>query len=307
MINNLLKNKYFAYFGALICVAFWGTAFPLIKLGYIKLNIASADIASKLLFAGERFALAGIIVFVFGLFYYRKPVLLSKKDLAPVFLLGAVQTFSQYLFAYVGVGFTTAANTSVTTGTVSIISVVLAAVFFKNDKLGAMKITGCVLGLVGIVCVNLADLSLNPLTFIGDIIVLFSAFSGAFGNIITKKISRDKNPTAVTAYQLFFGGVLLIVTGLLFGGRTKFNGAAVVILIWLSIVSSVSFLLWTALLKYHPVSRITIFTMLVPVFGTVWSFILLGENILRIENLISLALIAAGIVLVNIKVNDNEN
>lgn len=307
MINNLLKNKYFAYFGALICAAFWGTAFPLIKLGYIKLNIASADIASKLLFAGERFALAGIIVFVFGLFYYRKPVLLSKKDLAPVFLLGAVQTFSQYLFAYVGVGFTTAANTSVTTGTVSIISVVLAAVFFKNDKLGAMKITGCVLGLVGIVCVNLADLSLNPLTFIGDIIVLFSAFSGAFGNIITKKISRDKNPTAVTAYQLFFGGVLLIVTGLLFGGRTKFNGAAVVILIWLSIVSSVSFLLWTALLKYHPVSRITIFTMLVPVFGTVWSFILLGENILRIENLISLALIAAGIVLVNIKVNDNEN
>lgn len=307
MINNLLKNKYFAYFGALICAAFWGTAFPLIKLGYIKLNIASADIASKLLFAGERFALAGIIVFVFGLFYYRKPVLLSKKDLAPVFLLGAVQTFLQYLFAYVGVGFTTAANTSVITGTVSIISVVLAAVFFKNDKLGAMKITGCVLGLVGIVCVNLADLSLNPLTFIGDIIVLFSAFSGAFGNIITKKISRDKNPTAVTAYQLFFGGVLLIVTGLLFGGRTKFNGAAVVILIWLSIVSSVSFLLWTALLKYHPVSRITIFTMLVPVFGTVWSFILLGENILRIENLISLALIAAGIVLVNIKVNDNEN
>ncbi len=307
MINSLLKNKYFAYFGALICAAFWGTAFPLIKLGYIKLNIASADIASKLLFAGERFALAGIIVFVFGLFYYRKPVLLSKKDLAPVFLLGAVQTFSQYLFAYVGVGFTTAANTSVITGTVSIISVVLAAVFFKNDKLGAMKITGCVLGLVGIVCVNLADLSLNPLTFIGDIIVLFSAFSGAFGNIITKKISRDKNPTAVTAYQLFFGGVLLIVTGLLFGGRTNFNSAAVVILIWLSIVSSVSFLLWTALLKYHPVSRITIFTMLVPVFGTVWSFILLGENILRIENLISLALIAAGIVLVNIKVNDNEN
>lgn len=307
MINSLLKNKYFAYFGALICAAFWGTAFPLIKLGYIKLNIASADIASKLLFAGERFALAGIIVFVFGLFYYRKPVLLSKKDLAPVFLLGAVQTFSQYLFAYVGVGFTTAANTSVITGTVSIISVVLAAVFFKNDKLGAMKITGCVLGLVGIVCVNLADLSLNPLTFIGDIIVLFSAFSGAFGNIITKKISRDKNPTAVTAYQLFFGGVLLIVTGLLFGGRTNFNSAAVVILIWLSIVSSVSFLLWTALLKYHPVSRITIFTMLVPVFGTVWSFILLGENILRIENLISLALIAAGIVLVNIKVNDNDN
>lgn len=308
MINNLLKNKYFAYFGALICVAFWGTAFPLIKLGYAKLNIAPADIASKLLFAGERFALAGIIVFVFGLFYYRKPVLPRKKDLAPVFLLGVVQTFLQYLFAYVGVGFTTAANTSVITGTVSIISVLLAAIFFKNDKLGVLKIIGCLLGLFGIACVNLADLSLNSLTFIGDIIVLLSAFSGAFGNIITKKISRDKNPTAVTAFQLFFGGVLLIVSGLVFGGQTHFsNISCVVILLWLSIVSSVSFLLWTALLKYHPVSRISIFTMLVPVFGTVWSFILLGENVFRIENLISLLLIVAGIVLVNIKVSKNEN
>lgn len=308
MINNLLKNKYFAYFGALICVAFWGTAFPLIKLGYAKLNIAPADIASKLLFAGERFALAGIIVFVFGLFYYRKPVLPRKKDLAPVFLLGVVQTFLQYLFAYVGVGFTTAANTSVITGTVSIISVLLAAIFFKNDKLGVLKIIGCLLGLFGIACVNLADLSLNSLTFIGDIIVLLSAFSGAFGNIITKKISRDKNPTAVTAFQLFFGGVLLIVSGLVFGGQTHFsNISSVVILLWLSIVSSVSFLLWTALLKYHPVSRISIFTMLVPVFGTVWCFILLGENVFRIENLISLLLIVAGIVLVNIKVSKNEN
>lgn len=307
MVNSLLRNKYFSYLGALICAAFWGTAFPLIKLGYIKLNIDSADIASKLLFAGERFALAGVIVFVFGLFYYRKPLLLPKKDIAPAALLGFVQTFLQYLFAYIGVGFTTAVNTSVITGTVSIISVVLAAVFFKNDKLSALKIIGCLLGLFGIACVNLADFSLSSLTFAGDIIVLLSAFSGAFGNIITKKISSDKNPTAVTAYQLFFGGALLIIAGLAFGGRTVFNGSGLIILVWLSIVSSVSFLLWTALLKYHPVSRITVFTMLIPVFGTIWSFVLLGENVFRIENLVSLALIVSGIVLVNIKGNVNEN
>ena len=88
------------------------------------------------------------------------------------------------------------------------------------------------------------------------------------------------------------------------GGHISYSSLkGVVILIWLSAVSSVSFLLWTALLKYHPVSRITIFTMLVPVFGTLWSWILLGENIFNIGNLVSLVLIAAGIVLVNIRSN----
>ena len=87
---------------------------------------------------------------------------------------------------------------------------------------------------------------------------------------------------------------------MILGGRVSYSSfEGIIILIWLSVVSSVSFLLWTALLKYHPVSRITIFTMLVPVFGTLWSWILLGENILNIGNLISLVLIAAGIVLVN--------
>ncbi len=307
-MRKLIKNKTFSYFGALICAALWGTAFPLIKLGYEKLDIAQSDIASKLLFAGERFALAGIIVFIFGFLIYRKSPLPKKTDLAAISLLGIVQTALQYLFAYIGVGFTAASNTSVITGTVSIISVILAGIFFKNDKLTVLKITGCILGLFGIACVNFTDFSLSPITFLGDIIVLLSAVSGAFGNIITKKISYGKDPTAVTALQLFIGGMILFIIGLLFGGKTYFNSfEPIIILVWLSLVSSISFLLWTALLKYHPVSRITVFTMLIPVFGTVWSFILLGEDIFKTENLISLALVSAGIVLVNIKGNKNED
>ncbi len=297
--QSILKNRWAAYLGATVCSALWGTAFPVIKLGYETLAIESTG--SKLLFAGERFSLAGILVFLFGLIIYRKPLVINRKDILPVALLGFVQTTLQYLFAYVGVGLTTATNTSILTGTVSIISVALAAVFFRDtDRLTPLKIIGCIAGLAGIVFVNFKDFSLGTATLLGDFIVLLSAFSGAGGNIITKKIMAGKNPAAVTAYQLFGGGLLLIIIGVILGGRVSYSSfEGIIILIWLSVVSSVSFLLWTALLKYHPVSRITIFTMLVPVFGTLWSWILLGENILNIGNLISLVLIAAGIVLVN--------
>ncbi len=305
--KSLLDNRIIAALGALLCAALWGTAFPLIKLGYSQLEIAPGDVGSKLLFAGERFTLAGVMVLLFGLIFYRKPLLPGKRDLMPVALLGIVQTTLQYLFAYVGVGMTTATNTSILTGTVSIISVIAAGVLFRSDRLTALKIVGCVVGLTGIAVVNIADFSLNPAYLAGDGVVLLSAFCGAGGNIITKKVTPGRNPTTVTSWQLISGGIILLIVGLLAGGRTDFNAAGAVTLLWLSLVSSVSFLLWTALLQRHPVSRITVFSMLIPIFGAVWSAVLLGEEIFRLENLVSLVLISAGILLVNINFKDKRD
>lgn len=298
-INTLLKNKYAAFVGAFICVALWGTAFPLIKLGYQSFKISQGDIGSKLLFAGERFALAGIMVLLAGSAIYRKPLLLKKSDIAPIAFLGLVQTFLQYLFSYIGLGLTTSANTSIITGATSLISVILAGIFFKSDRLGKLKIIGCVLGIFGI-AVSFSGFSPGA-GAPGDFIILLSAVSGAGGNIITKKISPNRNPCSVTAWQLLLGGSGLIAAGLILSGRTDFfHLQGVVILLWLALVSSVSFLLWTALLRYHPVSRITVFTMLIPIFGTLWSGIILGENIWSLRIIISLLTVAAGIVLVNL-------
>ncbi len=77
------------------------------------------------------------------------------------------------------------------------------------------------------------------------------------------------------------------------------SGQGVLILLWLAFVSAAAFTVWTALLRIHPASKISVFNLLVPVFGTVLSGLLLGENILKIETLLSLLLIAAGILLVN--------
>ena len=45
---------------ASICCILWGSAFPSIKIGYKLFNIASADTASQMLFAGLRFTLAAV-------------------------------------------------------------------------------------------------------------------------------------------------------------------------------------------------------------------------------------------------------
>lgn len=51
---------------ALLCCFLWGSAFPMVKTGYQMFSIGESDTASQILFAGMRFALAGILVIIFG-------------------------------------------------------------------------------------------------------------------------------------------------------------------------------------------------------------------------------------------------
>ena len=44
----------------LICCFLWGSAFPVVKIGYQMFSIGASDTASQILFAGIRFTLAGI-------------------------------------------------------------------------------------------------------------------------------------------------------------------------------------------------------------------------------------------------------
>lgn len=126
--------------------------------------------------------------------------------------------------------------------------------------------------------------------------------------IFIAKISKGRDPMTVSAYHLLIGGGGLIIVGALFGGYLDFSNITIyLLLIYLGIVSAASFTLWTALLKYNPVSKILIFNLLIPIFGTIWSGILLGEDIINLYNIVSVVLISIGIILVNLRSKKDEN
>lgn len=303
--RSVFQNRIFACAAAVFCTMLWGTAFPFIKLGYEAFAVESGDIGAKLLFAGLRFALAGLMVLLFACVSQRGFALPQKGDWLPIAVLGTVQTFAQYLFTYIGIGFTSGSNTSVITACASFLTVLFAPLFFRADRLTALKIVGCVLGFLGVLAINRDGGSGG--TLFGDAMIFGSTVCAAAGNLIAKGIAKGRNPVTLTAWQLLSGGAALSVTGLLCGGRLQFtDGRGSAVLLWLSLVSAVAFTLWTALLKYHPAGRISVFNLLVPVFGTVLSGLLLGENIFRIETAVALALIAAGIILVNLTVQRGE-
>ena len=73
------------------------------------------------------------------------------------------------------------------------------------------------------------------------------------------------------------------------------------LLLYLALISAVAYTIWGLLLKYNPVSRVVIFTFLVPIFGVFLSALFLSEwdEALRVNNLIALFLVSFGIFIVN--------
>ena len=49
---------------AFISCALWGSAFPMIKIGYGQFGIADSGAGAKILFAGVRFIIAGVLAWL---------------------------------------------------------------------------------------------------------------------------------------------------------------------------------------------------------------------------------------------------
>ena len=66
-------------------------------------------------------------------------------------------------------------------------------------------------------------------------------------------------------------------------------------------LSAVAYGLWSVLLKYNPVSRVTIYAFMTPVMGVLLSALMLGEGAqaFHLRNMAALVLVCIGICLVN--------
>ncbi len=295
MKSNFFSNKIILSLAALFCCALWGISTPIVKLGYNYIDAAS--VPSLLLWAGIQFVLAGILTILVYSLISKKIALPKRKSIVGILKISVFQTVLQYTFLYIGLCYTTSAKGAIIKSTDVFFIMLIASLIFKQEKLTAKKIFSCIIGFAGIIVVNLNGLSfnINPL---GDFLVLLGIFFYSFAVVITKPYSQKEKPFVICGYQMTFGGIIMLIIGIVFGGTMDYLGMLPVILV-LSAIYAVSYSLWTVLLKYNPVSKVSIHSFMTPIFGVVFSGVILNEesNISPLNLVISLLLISAGIIL----------
>ena len=302
MREKTLTKTWAVWLLALICCFLWGSAFPCVKLGYQLFGIEGAAPPAIILFAGMRFTLAGVLAAVIGSAVSRKPLFPKKASWPMIVKLALIQTVAQYVLFYIGLANTTGVRGSIITGVNVFIAVLVASLLFRQEKLTAVKLTGCVIGFAGMILIYLnGDLLSGGFTMNGDLLILGSATAYGFSSVFLKRYSEYENPVVLSSCQFIVGGVILMITGFALGGRIEAPGPeGILMLIYLACISAVAYSLWGILLKYNPVSRVTVFGFMNPVFGVILSSVLLLESSsLNIMVVLSLALVSLGIVIVN--------
>ncbi|MGN0311807.1 MAG: DMT family transporter [Lachnospiraceae bacterium] len=300
--ETFMRKTAVVWLGALICCALWGSAFPFIKIGYRLFEIPATDTGTQILFAGMRFSLAGILTIILGSVLSGKVLVPQKKSASKIFKLCLLQTVIQYFFFYVGLANTSGVKASIIESVNVFAAIFIASLLFHQEKLTARKMIGSLIGFAGVVLVNISGGSLDAgFKLLGEGAIMLSAVSYAFSSVLIKSYSKEENPVVLSGYQFVAGGIVMILIGILMGGHLSVVSAqGIGVLVYLAMVSAVAYSLWGILLKYNPVSRVTIFGFMNPVFGVILSAVLLGEsNTLGVTCLISLVLVSVGIYVVN--------
>lgn len=287
---------------ACIATALWGSATPAIKIGYELFRITPDDLGTKMLFAGVRFCAAGLLTLLFTTIWDKKLPIPKKADLLPLSLLAIVQTTLQYIFFYIGLTYTTGAKGSLFSSVSGFLVVLAAPLVYKNEKLTGAKLLGCLLAVGGLVAINMGGGigELAGFKIQGEGFVLMASVCNAVSFFYSKRVTRTRDPKLVTGWQLLIGGVFLLLIGFGLGGQLVFNSWQCFLSMgYLALLSAVAYTLWSILLANNPVSRVSIYHLLTPLFGTALSGLVLGETIFTLPNLAALVLVCSGVYLVN--------
>ena len=288
---------------ACLCCLLWGSAVPFINLGYQLFAIPEGETASQILFAGCRFTLAGLLAVLIASVPRRRFVLPRPGNWGRVVRLSLVQTIAQYVFFYIGVAHTTSVKGAIIQGLNAFVTILIACYVFRSERMSARKWLGGLVGVAGIVLVNMDGMHIDPsVSLLGEGFLVISMVASAFSSGLIKRYSQHEEPVCLSGWQFVLGGLTMIAVGLLLGGRLHPQRMlALPVLLYLAMISAVAYSLWAVLLKHNPVSRVAVFTFLQPVFGVLLSLLLVdrGADVPLLRYGAALVLICVSIAVVN--------
>ncbi|MCP8617701.1 DMT family transporter [Salirhabdus salicampi] len=270
----------------LITTSLMGSSFAIGKMGLVYV--------SPLLLVALRFTIAGVLMALIVIILKRRhPV--SLKDWFRMFMIGAFQTAGVMGCIFISLQTITAGESSILTFTNPLLVVLFGKLFLQFHYYWYQWF-GVVIGFIGV----LITLGANVSTEIGTMWAIGSAIFWTCATLLIKKWGHFVDIWVLTAYQMLFGGLLLLVSSFVFENmRLVMNVSSVSIIMWLAIMASVvQFGVWFYLLQKHDPGKVSAFLFLAPFFGVLFGWMLLNEPV-KWNVWLGGALIFAGIFCVN--------
>ncbi|MDF1510896.1 DMT family transporter [Robertmurraya sp. DFI.2.37] len=279
-------NKWLYSGLVLLATSLMGSSFAIGKMGLAY--------SSPILFVSFRFTLAGIVMgTLVKLFQRVHPK--SYKAWGKVIIVGLFQTTGVMGCIFLSLKTINAGESSILTFTNPFL-VVLFATLFTKAKYRVLQWLGVSIGFIGV----FITLGMSLQYEIGTLFAFASAVSWAIATLLVKAWEKEFDNWVLTAYQMLFGGILLMIASFLFENPSFIiTSESIAILLWLAIMASVvQFGSWFTVLRLGDPGKTSAFLFLAPFFGVLSGWFLLNETLTG-ELLIGGLFIFFGIFLVN--------
>ncbi len=200
-------------------VLIWGSTWFVITF---QLGHVSADLS-----VAYRFALAAIILFIFGIITKRLNLArFSKRDHLFIALQGTFLFCLNYWVFYLATGYLTSGLVAVSFSTVIVMNMINQAIFFKK-KVELKTLIAAISGLVGIILVfrpEIQSLSLKSDALIGLALCLLATFFASLGNMASIRNTKAGLPvTDVNALGMAYGAAIMAAIALISGSEITFD------------------------------------------------------------------------------------
>lgn len=249
----------------------WGYSWVLMKMGL--------GYSEPFTFAAWRCAIGAVSMMIY--LSIRPVKWPAMRKLPDYIAVGLFQTTFMFGLMLYGMKYVTAGKTSVLLYTMPIWTILLVN-FYLKERLNSRKWIGVTLGTLGILCILGWDtlVNQNMQILLGELLILAGAVSWAVSNIWVKKRMIGEDVYTMSGLQLTFGAIGLALLAAPTEGlfNVDWNAHSIYILLFTGIIASaVDFTIWFYLLKKMDINILTFSSMLVPVFGLLFDWLLLGN------------------------------
>ena len=230
-----------------------------------------------------------------------------SKDWHWFAMIGFINLVAPFFLIAYGVKSVQSNLAAILMSTTPLSSTVLGHLYTKNEKFNLIKTIGILIGFFGIIFLFSDNILINENNFISALLILLGSTCYVVGGVLTLKISKKKNEN-VTGSILIWAIIILIplVSFMEQPWQTIPRIDSTISVIYLGIVATgFAWLLRFKILKKNGLIFQSQVSYLIPIFGTILSYIFLKE-LITIKVLISLVAVSVGIYFVG-KANNNKS
>ena len=286
-----MDNK--SWFSVIALGFLWGSSFLFVEI--------LLDYMNPFVVVYLRVAIASIIL-IFYLFFIKIDTQFSNTLIFNLFIMGLLNNVFPFLLITTGQQYITGGLASILNANTSFMTILIASLFIKNEKITKSRFIGVLIGMIGVIfTIGYKNLSGIFSSDIGKFFILLSSISYAFAAIFAKIKLNEVDPSLAATGMLTTSTLILTPIMFFYYSDEIYNLSFISIkysIAFAILCSVLAYLIYFKILSTTGPGNLLLCTIIIPPSAIILNAIFINEMI-KIHEFIGMLIIIFGLLILD--------